>query len=198
MDENNTTIEETMASVEETTQEDIQNDDIPTTTESSTENGEDIADDDKNDDSSILETVESTEDAPEHQPDEVPDAAPEQTTEEETTEEETTEIDEEITIEEILDELYDTYFGHRVYYNSAGYPYYLDENGDRVYITDTENIIHAGENTEESTEEIETETTVELPILEKPLNEYTVSEGLLLLIFILGLVAFIYHVVFDK
>ena len=66
------------------------------------------------------------------------------------------------------------------------------------------------ETTEEETTEIEAdmdvlellalmdeETETQVPFLEKPINEYSVSEGLLLLIFILGLVAFIYHVVFD-
>lgn len=43
----------------------------------------------------------------------------------------------------------------------------------------------------------ETEAVMDVPFLVKPLAEYTVSEGLLLLLFVLGLVAFVYHVLFD-
>ena len=48
---------------------------------------------------------------------------------------------------------------------------------------------------EEETEEIETQT--EVVFLEKPLGEYTTSEGLLLLIFLLGIVAFVWHLMED-
>ena len=48
---------------------------------------------------------------------------------------------------------------------------------------------------EEETEEIETQT--EVVFLEKPLDEYTTSEGLLLLIFLLGIVAFVWHLMED-
>ena len=48
---------------------------------------------------------------------------------------------------------------------------------------------------EEETEEIETQT--EVVFLEKPLNDYTTSEGLLLLIFLLGIVTFVWHLMED-
>ena len=50
-----------------------------------------------------------------------------------------------------------------------------------------------------STEEIETETeiTIEVPFLDKPLNDFTTSEGLLLLIFILAFIGLWYKIIFD-
>lgn len=93
------------------------------------------------------------------------------------------------------------YLGKPCFLSSSGYWYYFDGNGERVTITDEENIVSFGENAEEPTEEPEEETEVEcyteVPFLEKPLDEYTTSEGLLLLIFLLGIVAFVWHLMED-
>lgn len=43
----------------------------------------------------------------------------------------------------------------------------------------------------------EIDTEEEIPFLDKPLNDYTTSEGLLLLIFILALVGLLYKIIFD-
>ena len=60
--------------------------------------------------------------------------------------------------EEELDDTGLWYFGHKVYFNSKGYPYYINEDGDKVYITDTENITDSEEFTEtESSDEVCTE-----------------------------------------
>ena len=90
------------------------------------------------------------------------------------------------------------YNGHPAYYSSSGYWYYYDENGGRIEIKDTENIKEYSETEEPvitpTTGTGDDITTVtEVPFLEKPLNEYSVSEGLLLLIFILFFMSFIYH-----
>ncbi len=91
--------------------------------------------------------------------DEIPEIIPEDVSENESESE--IEIESELeSIENIpenefepdVEETYSTYFGHRVYYNSAGYPYYFDEDGKRQYISDIENIVGPGEESpEEST-----------------------------------------------
>lgn len=43
-------------------------------------------------------------------------------------------------------------------------------------------------------EEEQTEMQTEIPFMEKPLSDYSVTEGLLVMIFVLGVVAFIYHI----
>lgn len=88
------------------------------------------------------------------------------------------------------------------------------------YIIPTESVEETEEETETTTEETteeETETTTEeteeetaeqetvviyeqhteVPFMDKPLEEYTATEGLLLLIFILGLVALVNHMLGD-
>lgn len=45
--------------------------------------------------------------------------------------------------------------------------------------------------------QVETETEESIPFLDKPLNEYTTAEGLLLLIFILAFVGLWYKIIFD-
>lgn len=45
--------------------------------------------------------------------------------------------------------------------------------------------------------QVETETEESIPFLNKPLNEYTTAEGLLLLIFILAFVGLWYKIIFD-
>lgn len=152
MEENNTTIEENLESSEELTTEDIQNDDIPTTTESSTESGENTSIDNSDNDSGISETVVDSVAVPEET-----DTAYESV--EETMEELET-IDEEMTIEEYVS-------GNEIPEQVA--EYYL----------------------------LETETEEVIPFLDKPLNEYTTSEGLLLLIFILAFVGLWYKIIFD-
>ena len=70
---------------------------------------------------------------------------------------------------------------------------------ETVIIEDVENIIKFTPYEPESTE-LEpsvSETVVEVPFMEKPLDEYNVTEGILALIFILLVVAFIYHVLED-
>ena len=181
MEENTTVSEEIVEENTEISSEDIQADiseTVPEITISSDSDSSGIVED------NVVETTE------------------EFTVEESTTEEFATEgftVEESTTENETVVEEYDTYFGYRVYYNSSGYPYYIDGNGKKVYITDTENVIKAGENknSEDSVEAEEMEIYTEVPFLEKPLNEYSTSEGLLLLIFVLGILAFVYHIVFD-
>ena len=85
----------------------------------------------------------------------------------------------------------------------------VEETTEEVTTEETTEEVATEETTvEETTEEVTTEETtenfvetletyVEVPFLEKPINEYSVSEGLLLLIFVLGIVAFVYHIIFD-
>lgn len=119
----------------------------------------------------------------------------------------------------------DTYLGNPVYYNSWGDAMYYDSNGFKCLIYDVENIVKGTteEIPEESTEEVTTEETTEesteeetteemtedstedivveyyteVPFFEKPFTEYSTSEGLLLLIFIILLVWFFRSILFD-
>ena len=152
MEENNTTYEETLENIEESSEEIIQNDDTPSFMESSTESGEDTTNDNSDYDSGISETVEESAAVPEET-----DTANDST--EETTEELET-IEEELTIEEYVS-------GNEISEQFADY--YL----------------------------LESETEEVIPFLDKPLNEYTTSEGLLLLIFILAFVGLWYKIIFD-
>lgn len=153
MEENTTIIEENLESIEEFTTEDIQNDNIPTSTENIEESGEDILTDDTLTDSGILEDVGESAAVPEET-----DTASD-LTEEETTEE-FTEIDGEISIEELVS---GNEIPQQVFYLMQG----------------------------------EEETTEEVLFLEKPLNEYTTTEGLLMLIFVLAFVGLCYTIIFD-
>lgn len=153
MEENTTIIEENLESIEEFTTEDIQNDNIPTSTENIEESGEDILTDDTLTDSGILEDVGESAAVPEET-----DTASD-LTEEETTEE-FTEIDGEISIEELVS---GNEIPQQVFYLMQG----------------------------------EEETTEEVLFLEKPLNEYTTTEGLLMLIFALAFVNLCYTIIFD-
>ena len=196
MEENTTVSEEIVEENTEISSEDIQADiseTVPEITISSDSDSSGIVEDN---------VVETTEEFTVEESTTEEFATEEFTTEESTTEEFATEgftVEESTTENETVVEEYDTYFGYRVYYNSSGYPYYIDGNGKKVYITDTENVIKAGENknSEDSVEAEEMEIYTEVPFLEKPLNEYSTSEGLLLLIFVLGILAFVYHIVFD-
>lgn len=152
MEDNNTTYEETLENIEESSEENIQNDDIPTSTESSTESGENSSIDNSGDDIGIPETVEESAAVPEETGTAVDST-------EETTEELET-IEEELTIEEYVS-------GNEIPEQVA------------VYY------------------QLETETEESIPFLDKPLNEYTTSEGLLLLIFILAFVGLWYKIIFD-